>query len=676
VPPPRLRLLSRVALALAAVGLLPLAVSTFGLVDVNREALEEQVWRTQTVATRTAAARLEAELDTWTSLARGTASHPALADPHSAAAGALLSSQLQSWADLGALAVALVNERGEEVVRAQVKGAQQRAGLAEALHGDGGPPLLAVPAPGGPLVRIDVRLASGAGLLRLVCDGRLLADGLPAWELGEQASLVVVDRSGRALLGAPEGVRSLPRGWIDGALSGRMVGVTRFRDAAGRTMLSAAAPVGAGEWTVLSWQPASAADHLAARVRRRSLLAVGASLGLIALLSAWAYRGVVRPLRRLVADQRGLAHSPAGGGGDEIEDLQDSFESLRRSLAEREALDHVFLGRYQVVEHLGTGAMGSVFRGWDPKLQRAVALKTIRVGAALDALSRGHLLSTLTREAVMVARFSHPNVVAIYDLEDRGDAAFIAMEFVEGSSLDLVLWRRGRLAAEEVIPLGAGIARALAAAHTRGVVHRDIKPANVLLGKDGAIKVSDFGIADLVAAGKPPGLVIFGTPGYVPPEVLQGASFERGGDLFSLGVVLYYCLTGRRPFDGQGVDDVVRSTLFSRVAPMAGDAVPRELELLILSLLERDPEKRPDDALQVATALDRMAAERGLRWRMPVESAAGHADRDTRAEQGGQWIPTTLFPVRATRPAAGSAARPAAHRYASKERQAASPRRD
>jgi hypothetical protein len=661
---PRFRLLTRVALALAAVGLLPLLISSFGLVGMNREALEDQMQRTQVAAARTVAARLQAQLDTWTALARGTAANPVLADPHGLEAGRWLVAQLGSWSDLGVLAVALVNPAGGEVLRVQVKDAAGRKGLEEALRGPVGPTLLAFPAfdpPSAALVRIDQPLPGEVGAVRLIGDGAALATALSSWEAGEQARLVVVDRTGRSIFGALPAGEAFSDRLLSNALSGRVGGVVRSDDRQGRKVLSAYATVGGGDWTVLSWQPSAAAEALAARLSRRSFLAIAAALLLIVILLAWAFRAIVLPLRRLVADQRGLAKDfGARAAGNEIEELQESFQTLRKSLSEREALDDVFLGRYQVIEHLGTGAMGSVFRGWDPKLQRPVALKTIRVEASLDEKTQGHLHSTLTREAVMVARFNHPNVVAIYDLEDAPGAAFIAMEFVDGQSLDLLLWQHGKLKADAMIPLAAGIAHGLAAAHNRGIVHRDIKPANVLLGKDGSIKVSDFGIADLMAAAQPPGMAIFGTPGYVPPEVLQGASFERGGDLFALGVILYYGLTGRKPFAGRGVEDIIHATLFASPQPLGAglEGVPPELERLIFRLLERDPDARLDDALVVAAELDRLAAARGLRWSMEMELTVERSGRSGRSGIGtrpaleAQWMPTTRFTVTNTRPAA------------------------
>jgi serine/threonine-protein kinase len=275
-----------------------------------------------------------------------------------------------------------------------------------------------------------------------------------------------------------------------------------------------------------------------------------------------------------------------------------------------------------------------------------VALKTLRLGGG-DLLpdKRRQRIEQLVQEAVTGARFSHPNVVAVYDVEESADGAFIAMELVDGASLERVLLRRGRLSPREVIPLGAGIARGLAAAHQRDIVHRDVKPANVMLGHDGSIKVTDFGIADLVAAATRTDGLVFGTPGYLPPEALRGGGHGPSGDLFGLGVLLYECLAGVRPFSGTDVADLVQTTLFGAVAPLEGrveEGVPPELESLILLLLERDPARRPANAAAVADELDRLAAAGGLRWKLDeTPRRARPAGEPGEATLEAQWIPTT-----------------------------------
>ncbi|HTG32334.1 MAG TPA: serine/threonine protein kinase [Thermoanaerobaculia bacterium] len=644
---PRLGLLTRVALALGAVGLLPLAISWFGLVGVNREALFDQTLHTHALAARTAADRAEAFLDTRLSLARGMAANRALADPRSPAAQELLAGSLQAWADLDIQAVAVVNAQGEEVVRAQLKGAPPGVAAALRLPGVGAAssgPVTAVPGAGAPAIRISAPLPGGAGTVVLVSGGSALAGLAHPEELGGEADLAVADRGGRVVVGDARSLSPFPRGLIDAALAGRVAGAGRFRGRGGEEVLGAYAPVETAGWAVMSSQPARVAEAVAARLRWQSVQAFGAALLLIALLLAVAWAAVVRPIRDLAREQRELAKvGPVAAGRDEIDDLRKSFEALRRGLAERRALDDVFLGRYQVVELLATGGMGAVFRGLDPRLQRPVALKTLRLGD-LPPEKRRQRTEQLVREAVTAARFSHPNVVAVYDVEESPEGAYIAMELVDGISLERLLLQRGRLRPAEVIPLGAAIARGLAAAHGRDIVHRDVKPANVMLGRDGSIKVTDFGIADLIAASIRAEGLVFGTPGYLPPEALRGAGHNRAGDLFALGVVLYECLAGVKPFGGGlDVSDIVQATLFGAIRPLGPrveEPLPRELEALVLDLLERDNFLRPANAAAVADELDRMAAASGLRWRLEERAARPAAVEFPEFTVEAQWVET------------------------------------
>jgi hypothetical protein len=632
-------LLVRVALALAAVGLPPVLIATGGLARISRDALYEQVLHTHIVAARSAADRAGALVAARDALVRGAAGSPELAAPGAPAAQAFLARSLGQWTGLGVLALAVVNPAGEEVVRAQVKGEGER--VAAALRSAG---LVSFGA-GPPVLRLAAPLAQGGGSLVMVCDSAPLDEMMRPEELDKQAQLLIAGRDGRVVAGSVASLAGLPPELVKSALSGKISGAARYQ-VSGQTVLGAYFPVPETDWVAISLQPAEVAEAVAARLRQKTAYGLGAAVLLIAGLSALAWTTLVRPIRSLAAAQRSLVGSAGmigarGAGGDEISDLQRTFDLLRRSLTDRRALDKVFLGRYQVIEALGTGAMGTVFRGWDPRLQRPVALKTIKLAGNLEAEKRRELIATLTREAVTVARLTHPNVVAVYDLEDAPETAFIAMELVDGMTLEALLGRRRRLTPDEVILLGAAIARGLAAAHARNIVHRDVKPANVLLGEDGAIKVSDFGIAGFLAASAEEGDTVFGTPGYLPPESLRGSAHGKPGDLFSLGVVLYACLAGGMPFGGGDANDLLRATLFGPIRPLGRSVpgLPPELETLIGVLLEREVQLRPSSAEAVAGELDRMAAARGLRWRLDpgAEDARSTAAEPVKA----QWVPTT-----------------------------------
>jgi len=281
----------------------------------------------------------------------------------------------------------------------------------------------------------------------------------------------------------------------------------------------------------------------------------------------------------------------------------------------------VRLGRFEVRAILGRGSMGTVFKAWDPKLERWVAIKTVRAGAGMAEFWDGDVVRGLVSEAAMVARFNHPHVVSVHDVQDATDAAYIVMEFVDGMSLEDLL-HQSRLTPAQVVPLLQALASALAAAHAVHVLHRDVKPGNVLLGRAGAIRLTDFGIASFVSAQMR--RTLFGTPGYMPPETLRGKGFDPSGDLFALGAVAYRCLTGHAAFGGRTTADILMSTLKARMTPLRDECpdVPAELAAIVSGLLEPDPTKRIADAARLSGDLARMSASRGWRWTLPSPGAA------------------------------------------------------
>lgn len=283
--------------------------------------------------------------------------------------------------------------------------------------------------------------------------------------------------------------------------------------------------------------------------------------------------------------------------------------ALKRSLDRRQVVGHVYLGRYQALEVVGEGAMGLVFRGWDPRLKRPVALKTLRLDRILSDADRRRRATQLLREAISLARFSHPNIVAIYDVEPNPELAFMAMEYVDGHSLATWLDNHTRMNPAQTVRIALGIARGLAAAHEHSLVHHDVKPGNVLLGPEDMIKVTDFGVAHLVSSLVDPQGKVFGTAGYLPPEALLGRGYDERGDLFAMGAVIYECLTGSQAFGGSTLKERVRRTVKTDIKPVLEEApdAPPALVDLIDRLLRKAAEQRPSTAQEVVAELEQIA---------------------------------------------------------------------
>lgn len=208
-----------------------------------------------------------------------------------------------------------------------------------------------------------------------------------------------------------------------------------------------------------------------------------------------------------------------------------------------------YLGKYRIDSVLGKGAMGVVYKAFDPFIERVVALKTIRKELFSDA-EQDEIVGRFKKEAQAAGRLNHPNIVAVYDYGEDPDSAYIAMEFVDGTPLNTLMVADRPTAPARVASWMADLLRALAYAHERGVVHRDIKPANLLITHMAQVKISDFGIARIESSTLTQVGSMIGTPSYMSPEQIRGATVDGRSDLFSAGIVLYQLLTGVRPFTG------------------------------------------------------------------------------------------------------------------------------
>lgn len=269
------------------------------------------------------------------------------------------------------------------------------------------------------------------------------------------------------------------------------------------------------------------------------------------------------------------------------------------------------LGRYRVERLLGRGSMGEVVLGRDEDTGRLVAIKTLSLAAGFSAEELTEARERFFREAEAARRLRHPDIVAIYDTGQAGELAYIAMEYVPGHDLQRHTQVGQWLPLPLVVHIGARVAGALAHAHSQGVVHRDIKPANVMIDAPaGVVKVTDFGVARIADARRTRTGMVLGTPTHMSPEQLSGQHVDGRSDLYSLGVMLFQLLTGAQPHRGESM----AQTMYRIVNEAAPDVrtlrpeVPPALASVLAQVLSKSPEARPADGLQLAQALDAVAA--------------------------------------------------------------------
>jgi hypothetical protein len=256
--------------------------------------------------------------------------------------------------------------------------------------------------------------------------------------------------------------------------------------------------------------------------------------------------------------------------------------------------------RYRVVAMAGRGGMGEVYRAEDLKLGQLVAIKFLPESLSEDAAT----LARFHSEVRIARQVSHPNVCRVFDIGDADGTPFLSMEYVDGEDLASVVRRIGRLSPDKATEIARQICAGLAAAHERGVVHRDLKPANVMLDGAGKIRVTDFGLAG-IAASIQGADIRAGTPAYMAPEQLAGREVTAKSDIYSLGLILYEILTGKRAFEASTLPELIKlreQGTITNPSTLVRDLDPL-IERVILRCLESDPAKRPASALQVAAAL-------------------------------------------------------------------------
>jgi eukaryotic-like serine/threonine-protein kinase len=264
------------------------------------------------------------------------------------------------------------------------------------------------------------------------------------------------------------------------------------------------------------------------------------------------------------------------------------------------------LGRYDLVRVLGKGAMGIVYEGRDPNLERRVAIKTVKV-ENLSEEAAAEYEARFRTEARSAARLQHPNIVSVYDSDRDGDIAFLVMEYIQGDDLKYHLDKGIRYSLEQSLKMIRDLLSALDYAHKQGIVHRDVKPANLLIEPGGRVKLTDFGVARIQDSGeatRTQGSMV-GTLKYMSPEQVQGQKIDSRADLFSVGVVLYQLLTDKRPFDGDNDFSIIHQIIGHTPAPPSSfnARLPPAIDAVVARALAKDREQRFASARDFASAL-------------------------------------------------------------------------
>jgi len=299
----------------------------------------------------------------------------------------------------------------------------------------------------------------------------------------------------------------------------------------------------------------------------------------------------------------------------QIRELRGDIDVARRETADFAATMDAgnlttgarFAERYEILAVVGRGGMGTVYRARDLELEQDVAIKTLRS----EFLADDSILERFKSEIRLTYRITHRNVVRTHYFGEWGGAYYLTMEFVEGVTLRQLMDTRGRLSVPSTLAIGIQLAESLAVAHEQGVIHRDIKPQNLLLDPEGVLKVMDFGIARLAERTSnitEVGLVV-GTPAYASPEQLLADEVDARSDLYSTGLVLYECLTGRLPFEAKSAIALISKVLTEVPVPPAqvNPEIPSALSSLVLKLMARAPEDRVQSARELAKQLAELA---------------------------------------------------------------------
>jgi len=312
----------------------------------------------------------------------------------------------------------------------------------------------------------------------------------------------------------------------------------------------------------------------------------------------------------------------------EVEALLRSYEKLRSGIEqEGDAPLGRKIGKYEVIDRVGQGAMGVVYKARDPLMRRIVAIKTMSAEIASDP----ELHDRFYREARSAGNLSHRNIITIYDLGEEGPRPFIAMEFLSGEDLKTKLDRRAKLSLEDRLRWIRETMEGLEHAHRKEIIHRDIKPANIFITREGEVKILDFGLARLTSSVATKSGLVMGTPSYMSPEQVRGEKLDPRSDLFSAGATFYELLSFRKPFPGDSIHGVFFKILETAPEPLTGmkPRLPDDLVEVVKKLMAKNREARyasAEEALEDLRRLEAALPERKRALRLEALEAIGRVE--------------------------------------------------
>ncbi|OGS20680.1 MAG: hypothetical protein A2252_04720 [Elusimicrobia bacterium RIFOXYA2_FULL_39_19] len=308
------------------------------------------------------------------------------------------------------------------------------------------------------------------------------------------------------------------------------------------------------------------------------------------------FKDIEERIKTLKAASEGMVVNAPGGkrskGGDTV-----IMEGLANQVPT--------LGRYEIIKELGHGAMGTVYLGKDPKINRMVAIKTVRFDDDIPENEMKAVKERFFREAESAGNLSHPNIIRIFDAGEDYDVSYIAMELLEGEDLKNYCEKVNLFPIKEVVNILTRVADGLDYAHKLGVVHRDIKPANIMLLKDGSVRITDFGIARVMASSKTQTGTVLGTPSYMSPEQVAGKKVDGRADLFSFGVMLFEMLSGEKPFNGDSIATLIYQIANEKHPDIKSirPEIPDCLVTVIDKALQKDPNNRYQNGKEIVDDL-------------------------------------------------------------------------